>query len=126
MTIHAAFQASFYVIGKSVRRHGNNGDLPGILTFHSPDGPGRFITVHFRHSQIHQDYIVVSRLRVREFFHTDCSIFRPIKDKAYIGEKLVCDFPVQLIVLSYQQTLATEINLRFCRQIYILNFLLCK
>jgi hypothetical protein len=57
MTVHAGSQTSFHIIGKGIRRHGNDRYGFRIGPRHGADGPYRLQTIHHRHPQIHQDAV---------------------------------------------------------------------
>ena len=58
MAIHSCFQTSLYILSKSIRSHGNDGNISFYLIRESPNGPGGITAVHNRHLDIHQNRVI--------------------------------------------------------------------
>ena len=75
----------------------------------SPDFLCCFYTIHFRHQNIHQDHIIISRF----FFHDPVQTFSAISDKLYHGpcllQYLSHDFLIDLHILHDQKHLSRKI-----------------
>ena len=108
MRVHAAFQTTLNVLGKGVRRHGDDGDRRRIRAVQPADRLCSLIACHVRHPEIHQDKIIITLRRFPEFVQTDLSVFRPFQLHTQIGQQFACNLPIQLIVLCEQDTAAGE------------------
>ena len=102
MGIHAAVQAFFHVLGKSIGRHGDDRKA-GVRPVRCPDRPCGLVAVHDRHPDIHQDSRIISRLRSLKLFHTELPVFGPVQKEPAVCEKLICNLPVELVVLGNQE-----------------------
>lgn len=108
MRVHAAFQTTLNVLGKGVRRHGDDGDRRRIRAVQPANRLCSLIACHVRHPEIHQDKIIITLRRFPEFVQTDLSVFRPFQLHTQIGQQFTCNLPIQLIVLCEQDTAAGE------------------
>ena len=60
MRVHAAFQTTLNVLGKGVRRHGDDGDRRRIRAVQPANRLCSLIACHVRHPEIHQDKIIIT------------------------------------------------------------------
>lgn len=100
---HARVHGLSHILRKGIGSHGNNRDFPCIRPLQSPYPASGFISVHFRHLDIHENRIIGSRSSLPEFLQRlrpigfDCC-FRPIN-----GQQLTENLCIDGIILRDQE-----------------------
>ena len=94
MIIHARFDSVCHVFGKSVGGHGYNWHMCDIPSLEGTNLPGRLITVHDRHLDIHQYYLVKSFFRLGDFMYGVEPIYRRIDSDTGAADDLYGDLTI--------------------------------
>jgi len=107
---HSGFKGGLYILSKRIGCHGYNGYCTGILPGQAADSPGRIISVHLRHLNVHQYSIIGAWNAAFKFIQSLGPVgpynrFRPLHPQQ-LTENLCIDG----IVLSYQEPAAGKIS----------------
>ena len=117
MLVHPHGLGRLNILGESVGRHGDNGDLLAVIPVHGPDGSGGVVAVHPRHLDVHEDDVVISVLTAEHPVHSFRSVGSALHSEAGHLQDLPGDLRVQLIVLHKQGTATRQIYLsKLCKR----------
>ena len=106
--VHTAVHCRLTIYIKGVGGHGQNRYPRQSRVLQRTDTPGRLITVHERHLNIHQNKVVITRLRSGYFLYSLHAVFRRVNLEAILPQDFQSDLAVQLLILHQQQTLLLE------------------
>ena len=116
MRIQSCLQAALYVFVESVGGQGNDRNILCIFSIQRTDRSGSLQTVHFRHTHIHQDRIIIALFVSRKHVYGDSAVGCQFRfdlfsiqdhhhdlgsDRNILGDKypLACQFHFLLVVL---------------------------
>ena len=93
MSIHAAVETFFHIVGKGVRSHCYYRQiLIGMVEF--ANSLRRLVSVHDRHTNVHKYRFVCSGRGAEKLIHADFTVFGALTGYARAFEQGVGDFPV--------------------------------
>lgn len=103
-------QSEDFIFIKSVGCHGDDRDIGNVRVIQRTDLPCRFITIHDRHLDIHQDQVILARFCALHLLHCNGADIRHIHNKTDFLEDLHSDLLVQFIILHQKDLLSMERN----------------
>lgn len=108
MRVHAGVQAVLNVLGKGVRRHGDNRYRAAKRIAAAADSAGRVKAVHHGHLYVHQDGVILAGFQRFEGFRQLLAVRIDGAFRAVHMQQLFQDFRVQFVVLGAQEALSVE------------------
>ena len=108
MVIHACRPALALVLRKGIGSHSHNRHGHGISLVGSPDSLCRFITIHNRHPDIHQNHIKIACVPAQVHLQAFPAIMSHKALRPVILQQEGGDFQVHFIVVHHQNPLACQ------------------
>ena len=102
MSVHSFCQCLFSVFLKCIGCHSYDWNTGFLLICQSSDCLSCLISIHVRHLNVHKDQIIGFCRFLFHPCHTLNSILNTINYKSHILQDKLCDFRIQLIILSQQ------------------------
>ena len=108
MSVHAACSGHPPVLVEGVGGQGDDRESRPDRVVKLPDRPGRLITVHDRHLNVHQDQAVFFRIGLQDLVYGSLSVLRCVHQETNLLEKLCLNLQIELIVVHQKDFPAAE------------------
>ena len=108
MSVHSFFKCLFSIFLKCIGCHSYDRNTGFFLIFQPSDCLSCLIAIHVRHLDIHKDQIVGPCRFLFHPCHTLNSILNTVNHKFHILQDKLCDFRIQVIILSQQNIFSAD------------------
>ena len=126
MGVQSSLHTLLNILIKSVCCQGNDRNCFCIVPLKASDRPRRFQTIHFRHTHIHQNSIIVSSLVAFKQINGLFTIFSQIRFYLTHGEHHNHNLSVHSYIFCEQHSAAFQICCSFCERFILASEHLCE
>ena len=128
MRVHASLGRPDLVLGKGVRRHGDDGHPGRVLPLQRANRARGLVAAHHRHHHVHEHRVEVARRRSPERVDGLPPVARRLHARPLLLEQELCDLEVQVVVLHEQDAQPVDarrlvrlalVAPRLCRRVHL-------